>query len=247
MLDSFLWGLVATSSLVFGGLIISWFNLSKRALGVIMGFGAGALISAVSYELTYEAVRIGMGTYFPLMGFVVGALTFYFSDMLIEKFGAKDRMQIGASHSTKIVVPMILAIVLDGVPESIVLGLGLSEGEGVSMAMLVAIFISNLPESIAASTGMKSGGWGLSKIIVLWIGLALFFALMSVVGFAAFSQASEKWLAFIQAFAGGAILMMLANTMMPESFEHGGKLTGVFTVIGFIISVSIVVLEHTKA
>lgn len=246
MVESFLWGLLATSSLVFGGFVISWFALSKRALGVIMGFGAGALISAVSYELTYEAVKIGKGTYFPLMGFVIGALTFYFSDMLIEKFGAKDRMQIGASHSTKIVVPMILAIILDGIPESIVLGLGLSEGEGVSMAMLVAIFISNLPESIAASTGMKSGGWGMGKIIVIWIGLALFFALMSVAGFAAFNDTSEKWLSFIQAFAGGAILMMLANTMMPESFEHGGKLTGVFTVIGFIISVSIVVLEHTK-
>jgi len=246
MLHSFLIGLIATSSLVIGGLITSWFSLSKKALGIIMAFGAGALISAVAYELTYEAVKMGKGTYFPGFGFFTGAFTFFFSDLLIEKLGAKDRMAIGVSHPTKIVVPMILAIILDGIPESIVIGLGIFEEGKVSIAMLVAVFISNLPESIAASTGMKSGGWGFKKIILLWVLLAIVFALASLAGYSLFTETSKEWLSFIQAFAGGAILMMLANTMMPESYEHGGKLAGVFTVLGFAVSVVVVILEYSS-
>jgi ZIP family zinc transporter len=245
MLHSFLIGLIATSSLVLGGLITSWFSLSKKALGVIMAFGAGALISAVAYELIFEAIKAARGTYFPGFGFFAGAFVFYFSDKLIEKLGTKDRMTIGASHSSKIVVPMVLAIILDGIPESIVLGLGIFEEGKVSIAMLVAIFISGLPESIAASNGMKSGGWSLKKIILLWLALAILFSFATLAGFSLFTETSKEWLSFIQAFAGGAIMMMLANTMMPESYEHGGKLAGVFTVLGFAVSVMVVLLEHS--
>jgi zinc transporter, ZIP family len=139
----------------------------------------------------------------------------------------------------------VLAIILDGIPESIVIGLGIFEGGTVSIAMLVAVFISNLPESIAGSTGMKAGGWGRGKIILLWLIIALVCAGSTVLGYSLFSSASDQWLAFIQAFAGGAILLMLANSMIPEAYEHGGKLAGVFTVIGFFLSVSMVILENT--
>ena len=245
MLNAFLYGLLATSSLLIGGMIASRFNLGNRTLGVIMAFGAGALISAVTYELVYEAIKMGKGTGFPAFGFFAGALTFFLSDKLIEKFGAKGRGDLDASHSSKLIVPMVLAIILDGIPESIVIGLGIFEGGKVSLAMLVAVFISNLPEAIAGSTGMKAGGWSRGKIQFLWLIITLVCAGASVVGFSLFSQASIEWLSFIQAFAGGAILMMLANSMMPESFEHGGKLAGVFTVLGFAVSVAVVVLEHS--
>ena len=245
MLNAFLYGLLATSSLLIGGMIASRFNLGNRTLGVIMAFGAGALISAVTYELVYEAIKMGKGTGFPAFGFFAGALTFFLSDKLIEKFGAKGRGDLEASHSSKLIVPMVLAIILDGIPESIVIGLGIFEGGKVSLAMLVAVFISNLPEAIAGSTGMKAGGWSRGKIQLLWLIITLVCAGASVVGFSLFSQASIEWLSFIQAFAGGAILMMLANSMMPESFEHGGKLAGVFTVLGFAVSVAVVVLENS--
>jgi ZIP family zinc transporter len=110
--------------------------------------------------------------------------------------------------------------------------------------MLVAVFISNLPEAIAGSSGMKEGGWSRSKILLLWLFISLFCALATVAGFSFFSSASKEWLSFIQAFAGGAILMMLANSMIPEAYEHGGKLAGVFTVLGFFVSVCVVVLEN---
>jgi zinc transporter, ZIP family len=243
MLNAFLWGLLATSSLIMGGVIASGFSPGKRTLGIIMAFGAGTLISAVSYELIFEAVKLAKGTGFPAFGLFSGALVYFFSDKLIEKMGARNHMEIDASHSSSLAVPMLLGIILDGIPESIVIGLGIFEGGKVSLAMLVAVFISNLPEAIAGTTGMKAGGWKTNKIIILWLCISVICAISTVAGFSLFNSASAHWLSFIQAFAGGAILMVLANSMIPESYEHGGKLTGIFTVLGFFISVTMVILE----
>ncbi|WP_281322376.1 ZIP family metal transporter [Flavobacterium aestivum] len=245
MLNAFLWGLLATSSLVIGGLISSNFNLSKNAIGIIMGFGAGTLISAISYELIFDALKIGKGTGFPAYGFFVGAFTFYFSDKLISKMGARKSSSVDASQNSQLIIPMVLAIILDGIPESIVIGLGLFEGGTISLAMLAAVFISNLPEAIAGSSGMKSDGWSKHKITLLWLFIALICSFASVAGFSLFATTSEKWLSFIQAFAGGAILMMLANSMIPEAYEHGGKNAGVATVLGFFLSVSTIILENS--
>jgi ZIP family zinc transporter len=244
MLHAFLWGLLATSSLMIGGVIASRFSLSKRTIGVVMGFGSGTLISAISYELIFEAVKIAKGTGFPAYGFFVGAFTFYFSDMLIAKIGAKSTSTNGVQHS-QLIIPMVLAIILDGIPESIVIGLGLFERGTISLAMLAAVFISNLPEAIAGSSGMKSDGWSKGKIILLWLFIALVCSFATMAGFSLFTETSEKWLSFIQAFAGGAILMMLANSMIPEAYEHGGKHAGVATVLGFFVSVSIIILENS--
>jgi ZIP family zinc transporter len=245
MVNSFFWGLLATSSLIVGGLIATRFSLSNRTLGIIMAFGAGTLISAISYELIFEAVKLAKGTGFPAFGFFAGAFTFFFADKLIGKLGAGSHMAIEPSQSSSLIIPMVLAIILDGIPESIVIGLGIFEGGAVSLAMLVAVFISNLPEAIAGTTGMKASGWSREKIIFLWLFIALVCAGSTVAGYSLFSSASEHWLAFIQAFAGGAILMMLANSMMPEAYEHGGKLAGVFTVLGFFVSVAVVILENS--
>jgi ZIP family zinc transporter len=244
MFNAFLIGLLATSSLVIGGVIASRVTLSRRTLGIIMAFGAGTLISAVSYELIFDAVKLAKGTGFPAFGLFAGAFTFYFADKLIEKLGARNHMEIEASHSSSLVIPMLLGIILDGVPESIVIGLGIFEGGKVSLAMLVAVFISNLPEAIAGTTGMKAGGWKNKKIVLLWFFIAVVCAFSTVAGFTFFSAASPTWLAFIQSFAGGAILMVLANSMIPESYEHGGKLTGIFMVLGFFISVAMIIMEN---
>src|SRR6478736_2960849 len=245
MLGAFLWGLLATSSLIIGGVIASRIALSKRIIGIIMAFGAGTLISAVSYELIFEAVRIAKLTGFPALGLFAGAFTFFFSDRLIGRLAGADPVDLDASGQSRLVIPMVLAIILDGVPESIVIGLGIFEGGAISLAMLVAVFVSNLPEAIAGTVGMKAGGASNRKIIVLWILIALVCAVASVGGYTLFRGVSVAWLAFVQAFAGGAILMMLANSMIPEAYEHGGKLAGVFTVMGFFVSVMMVILENS--
>ncbi len=243
MLDAFLWGLLATSSLVLGGLIGSGLELGRRTLGAIMAFGAGVLISAVAYELVFEAIRIAKFTAAPATGFLLGAATFFLADLGIGRMGGGGRKAAGGGAAA-LVVPMVLGIVLDGVPESTVIGLGLLGGGSVSAAMLVAVFISNLPEAIAGTAGMRAGGWSPLSILLLWTAIAVACAACTVAGYALFGAASPELLALIQTFAGGAILMMLANTMMPEAFEHGGKLAGIFTVLGFAASVLVVLLEH---
>ncbi len=246
MLSAFFWGLVATSSLILGGWIATRFTLSKKLIGIIMAFGAGTLISAVSYELIFEAVQMARLTGFPALGLFAGAMTFFGSDALIAKFGGGKGADLDASAQSKLVVPMVLAIILDGIPESIVIGLGILQGGTVSLAMLAAIFISNLPEAIAGTVGMKAGGASRGKILSLWCIIALVCAMASAAGFILFGDIPTQWIAFVQAFAGGAILMMLANSMMPEAYEHGGKLAGVFTVLGFCASVAIIVFEHSR-
>jgi zinc transporter, ZIP family len=247
MESAFIWGLLATSSLVVGGSLGMWVDFSRRTLGIIMAFGAGVLLSAVAYELTFDALRDAAGSGFPALGFLVGALTFFFIDMLIGKIGARGRKAIDSNHHSGLVVPLVLAIILDGIPESAVLGLGIRESGQVSAALLVAVFISNLPEAIASTNGMKAAGWGRLKVQLLWVGIALTCALTAVAGYALLGTASVMWLSFIKMFAAGAILVMLANTMMPEAYAHGGKLAGLFTVLGFGVSVGVIMLEHAAA
>ena len=237
MTSSFLWGMFAASSLLIGGLLTFWFRISNKMLGLIMAFGSGVLISAVAFELAHESVELSEGSGMAALGLFTGALVFFAGDWIIGHMGGHKRKSIGASHGSELGLPITLGIVLDGIPESIVIGLSMLGGQTVSIAMLMAVFISNLPEAIAATTGLASGGWSRFRIIRLWLITALVCGVAALAGFALFENASNATQAFINMFAGGAILVMLADTMIPEAFEHGGKLAGIITVMGFALAV----------
>ena len=237
MTSSFLWGMFAASSLLIGGLLTFWFRISDKMLGLIMAFGSGVLISAVAFELAHESVELSEGSGMAALGLFTGALVFFAGDWIIGHMGGHKRKSIGASHGSELGLPITLGIVLDGIPESIVIGLSMLGGQTVSIAMLMAVFISNLPEAIAATTGLASGGWSRFRIIRLWLITALICGVAALAGFALFENASNATQAFINMFAGGAILVMLADTMIPEAFEHGGKLAGIITVMGFALAV----------
>jgi len=205
------------------------------------------LLSATAYELVFEAVRLAKGSGFPALGFFGGAATFFIADQLIDRLGDGQANADNAAAQSTLVVPLVLGATLDGIPESVVIGLGLVGGGTVSLAMLVAVFMSNLPEAAAATAGMRSSGWSRTKVFLLWAAIALVCALASAAGYVLLGDLSRFWLSSVQAFAGGAILMMLANSMIPEAYEHGGKLAGVFTVLGFAVSVLVIVFEHGGA
>jgi len=245
MLNAFLWGFLATLSLAVGGLIGIFFKIGKRPLGLIMAFGAGVLFSAVAYELVFKSIKGSLGSGASLFGFVTGAAVFFLVDMFIDKMGAAGRKDISGEHKSNIAVPLVLATILDGIPETLVIGMSLLGGGEVGIGMLVAVFISNLPEAIAGTSGMVAGGWGRWKIFILWVLIAVVCALAAMTGYSLLGNASPMTISFIQTFAGGAILVMLANTMIPEAFEHGGKLAGIFNVLGFAVAVSIALLEAT--
>jgi ZIP family zinc transporter len=236
MTASFLWGVLAASSLLIGSLLTFRFRISDRMLGLIMAFGSGVLISAVAFELAHESVDLSQGSGMAALGLFSGAIVFFAGDWIIGRMGAQNRKSIGAVHGSELGLPITLGIVLDGIPESIVIGLSLLGGHAVSLAMLMAVFISNVPEAIAATTGLSSGGWSRLRILRLWLIIALVCGVSSLAGFALFEGSRPPTQAFINMFAGGAILVMLADTMMPEAFEHGGRLAGIVNVMGFALA-----------
>ena len=202
MASAFLWGLLAASSLVLGGLLASWVPLRKRTLGVILAFGAGVLLSATAYELVFEAVTLAKGSGFPALGFFGGAATFFLADQLIDRLGDGQANADNAAGQSTLVVPLVLGATLDGIPESVVIGLGLVGGGTVSLAMLVAVFMSNLPEAAAGTVGMRSSGWSRTKVFLLWTAIALVCALASAAGYVLLGDLSRLWLSSVQAFAG---------------------------------------------
>jgi zinc transporter, ZIP family len=240
---AFFWGFIAASSLIVGGLLTFWFRIGYKPLGLIMAFGAGVLISAVAFEITPEAIKLASGTGRAAYGLLAGALTFFLGNLLIDRIGGGKRKEIGATHSNELGLPILLGIILDGIPESIVIGLGLLEGAQVGLSILLAVFLSNLPETIAATTGLLEGGWSKLKIMGLWVFVALLCGLAALAGYVLFKDTQPYTVAFIQSFACGAILVMLSDTMIPEAVEHGGKLAGIITVIGFGLAVYISVLQ----
>ena len=247
---AFVWGLVAASSLVIGAVIAFLFHISTRVVGLIMGFGAGVLISAVAFDLIEEALAETSGHGTIAVGIVAGCLVFFLGDRAIDGLGGAERKDpegveptnASASGGGGSSLSIVLGTVLDGIPESLVIGLTIFKGGAVGFAYLIAVFISNLPESISASTGLLASGWSKSKVVGMWIGIAIISAVASVLGYTLFQDASPDVLAFVLAFAGGAILTMLANTMMPEAFEHGGKLTGIAVTLGFAVAFTVHVL-----
>jgi len=236
MSAAFGWGLLAASSLLLGGLLALQLRVSGRVLGLIMAFGAGVLISAVAYELVEDAFSTSEGGAWVAAGLAAGALVYFVGDELIDRRGGEKRKSMGGEQEEGTALAIVLGIVLDGIPESVVIGLTLLEGGSVGVAMLVAVFISNLPEAIGATSGLAVAGWRRSHILGLWGLVILASALASLAGYGLLGDASPNTIAFVLAFAGGAILTMLADTMMPEAFANGGKLAGVVTSVGFAIA-----------
>jgi zinc transporter, ZIP family len=230
--EGFWWGLLGSSSLIIGALLVLWRTPSRRLTGLIMAFGAGVLISAVAYDLVEDAAESASG-WLLLVGLAAGALTFFVGDLLIDRSGGAGRKRSTGSQAGGAGGAIALGTVLDGVPESVVLGSTLVGGGGVSVAVLVAVFVSNLPEAMAATVGLRRAGMSTVRLLSLWGGTTLVSAVAAGIGYAALAGAPPEVLAVVQAFAAGALLTMLVDTMIPEASEFGGPVTGLVTVLGF--------------
>jgi zinc transporter, ZIP family len=228
MLSAGLWGAVAASSLVIGavlGVVRRW---DHRLIGAVLGFGAGALISGVSFELVEEGLRAAGGVPVAL-GLAVGALVFFLGDRAVERMG-------GRSGAAAAGFPLLLGALLDGIPEQVVLGIGLAAGEGVSVALLVAIFVSNLPESIGSATDMRAAGRE-SRIIVLgWAVVAVVCTLATIGGYWVSALVGDRFTGAVDGFAAGALLVMLVGSMIPEAKEKASAGAGLAAVLGFAVA-----------
>jgi zinc transporter, ZIP family len=241
--EAFLWGLLAAATLLLGAFIAVTRPPRERVLGLIMGFGSGVLLSAVSFELVEEAVETSGSLRAATFGLFVGTAVFTGGDILVSRLGYANRKDIDAAPHEASGLTIVLGSLLDGVPECAVLGLTVLQTGEVSAAMLAAVLISNLPEGIAATTSLQSSRWTPSRIYLMWSVIVLACAVAAGAGFALLDGASGSTLAFILAFAGGAILTMLATSMMPEAYEHTGRAVGFVTVLGFSLAFAINWLE----
>jgi len=231
MFAAFAWGFGAAASLLLGGAVSLRFKISRKVLGLTMAFGAGVLFSAVAYDLVQEAFEVSNeGGLWVAIGLAAGAVTFYVGDLLIDRMGGATRKSMKDGKEAGSPLAIVLGIILDGIPESIVIGLTL------------LVFMSNVPESIAATTGLRTSGWASSRIMGLWFLVALVSGAASLVGLALFSGLSGAAVALVDAFAAGAILTMLSDTMVPEAFEFGGKEAGLATTLGFGLAFGLTVL-----
>jgi zinc transporter, ZIP family len=230
------WGALAASSLLLGaliGLIRPWPN---RVIGAVLGFGAGALISAVSFDLAQEGVRLG-GADSVALGLGLGALTYYLADRILERTTRSGR-SAGTSEAAS-GSALALGAFLDGIPEQLVLGIGLVPGQGVSVGLLAAIFVSNLPEAMGSASSMRSAGHSSGAVVRLWASVAVICTMATVAGFAMADLASGDVQAVIDGFAAGALLVMLIDSMIPQAVQDAGKIAGLLTVLGFAVAAAL--------
>jgi ZIP family zinc transporter len=238
VLTALLYGLAASSALIIGSFLGTRWDPPKRLTGVLLAFASGALISALAFELFEEAFELG-GAVRSGLGLLAGAAAFVTADALLDRYiaghpGAEERETAAAGARGGVGWALLAAVTLDGVPENLALGVSLVEGASVSL--LVAIFFSNLPESLVGAVAMRSEGRSAGAVLMVWACCAVLLALAVVFGHALAGVLGEHVLAVALGFAGGAVLASLADTLMPEAFEHGRPLNSFATAAGFFLA-----------
>jgi ZIP family zinc transporter len=237
------WGLVAGGALVIGAAVAWFVSVPRHAVASVMAFGAGVLISALAFDLVDEAESSG-GLGATAIGFLCGATAYVAANVALARRGARHRKRSGSQQPSEDEqagsgTAIAVGALLDGVPESVVLGLSLLGGGGVGVPVLAAIFISNLPEGLSSAAGMKRRGRSARYVFGVWGGIAVTSGLAALLGCLLLDGASDRSVALITALAAGAILAMIADTMIPEAFEKTHLYTGLIATVGFIVAFAI--------
>jgi ZIP family zinc transporter len=240
------WSALATGTLLIGMWLSYRGLIGPRWTALAMAFGAGAIVSAASYQLVLGAAIEEQGAEILLgLGIAAGALTFYVADRWVDGMGGEDRLDMDGAQSGGSGTGILLGSLLDGVPESLVLGLSLVHAPQVSLAFIFAVAISNVPQGLGGTAGMLSAGWPKSRITRLWLAVCVLSVAAAALGYGLGQVFSGATGAVVDAFAAGALLVMLTDSMIPESFEHGGREAGLFLVVGFGAAVAVSLLQLT--
>ena len=246
-LQAALWGLLGGSALLVGALIGYFVRVPRRLLAGIMAFGAGVLVSALSFELVQEAYNRG-GLVATGAGFLAGAVVFTAANSLLARHGAHHRKRSGPHQPSEDVIAgsgaaLAIGALLDGVPEAAAIGVSMLEGHGVSLVAVAAVFLSNVPEGMSSAAGMRRAGRKARYVFGVWGGIALSSGVAAFGGYEVLGALGPTVVAATMGVAAGAILAMLADTMLPEAFEHAHQLAGLITALGFLLAFT---LRHLR-
>jgi ZIP family zinc transporter len=237
MAAAFGWGALGAAALLIGSLIAYQLAPSRSVIAVVMALGTGLLIGSVSFELIDEALKTRTVAWVALL-VLVGAAVFTVGDWLLTRRGGGERKDSAGAQAEGSPLAIVLGSVLDGIPESFVLGLTVLQG-GVSVSLLAGVALSNLPEGMSSSSGLRAAGWPRGRVVLMWSAVVVVSALSAAAGYVLLDPASGRTGALVQAFAAGALLAMLTDTMLPEAYKVEGMLTGPLVVAGFAISLSL--------
>ena len=230
---------IAGLSLFFGAYLGMLLRLKQKTIAGIMAFGSGVLICALTFGLMDEAFRVG-GFDAVISGFLLGGVVYILGDYLIHKFGGRSHKKhqhiFTNEHSDSNGTAITFGAFLDGVPESIALGVAIFAGKELGLLMVVAIALSNFPEGISSVKGLLKEGYSRAQILFIWGLAAIFTVLVAYSSYLLLHDLGGDSLGALQSFAAGAILAMLADTMMPEAYEDGGFVIGMLTVFGFVVA-----------
>jgi zinc transporter, ZIP family len=234
---AFGWGALGSAALLLGALLAYQFSLGRGVIAVVMALGTGVLIGSVSFELVDEALRTGTVAWVAMM-VLFGAAAFTLGDVLLTRHGGGDRKDTTGVQSEGSPLAIVLGSMLDGIPESFVLGLTVLQG-GVNISLLAGVALSNLPEGMASSSGLKAAGWARSRVMLMWSVVIVVSAVSAAAGYALLDPTTGRTGALVQAFAAGALLAMLADTLLPEAYKVEGVFTGPLVVAGFAMSLAL--------
>jgi zinc transporter, ZIP family len=237
MAEAFVWGALGAGALLVGALVAYLLAPSRSVIAVVMALGTGLLIGSVSFELIDEALKTRTVAWVALL-VLVGAAAFTAGDWLLSRQGGGDRKDPEGAQAEGSPLAIVLGSVLDGIPESFVLGLTVLQG-GVSVSLFAGVALSNLPEGMSSSSGLKAAGWPRSRVVLMWSAVVAVSALAAAAGYVLLDPASGRTGALVQAFAAGALLAMLADTLLPEAYKVEGVLTGPLVVVGFAASLAL--------
>ena len=224
MLTAVLYGLGTALPLVIGAAVGLRWSLPGRVLAALMAFGAGTMIAAVSSELFEPAFRQA-GIVVSGLALIAGADVYVGANHLIE-----NRLGPAAIGPA-----LMLGTILDGVPENTALGVSLTAGGGV--VLLVAVAVGNVPEAVGGAALMRARhGFSASRALALWSLTGAVLVIVTVVGHSLADSIPDVGISAVQAFAGGATLAVLADSLMPEAYKDGGWWVGLSTAAGFLVA-----------
>jgi len=228
MIYAFMIGILSQSSLLLSGLTVYWVKVPEKIVGWIAGFGAGALISAISFDLFNRRNEAELGIFEGGIWLLIGALLFIGGDYIIDKRIGHD--------TTGSALGIILGAVVDGIPESVILGLQVASGGSLGSAFLFAVWISNVPQALAPSSELASRGWHIGRMALVWGGVVVFCGIASGVGYLMFNMSNDVNSARMAALAAGGLLAMLTDSLIPFAYQRGGVIAGLATVVGFAVA-----------